>query len=153
MHGMEAPRTHAVFISYRRQDAAFPAGWLYEQLVGRFGRSAVFKDVDSIGIGEDFVDVITTSVRSCRTMLAVIGPGWVSAADESSRRRLDQPDDFVRIEIETALGSNIPLIPVLVMGAAMPRSHELPATLVPLARRNAIEISSDHFASDLEKLG
>jgi hypothetical protein len=82
----------------------------------------------------------------------VIGPGWLSASDELSRRRLDQPDDFVRIEIETALRSKIPLIPVLVMGATMPRGDELSADLAPLARRNAVEISSNHFMSDLEIL-
>jgi uncharacterized membrane protein HdeD (DUF308 family) len=149
---MTAPRTHGVFISYRRQDAAFPAGWLYEQLVEHFGQGEVFKDVDSVALGDDFVEVITSAVRSCRTMLVVIGPSWLSITDEAKRQRLYIPGDPVRVEIETALRFRVPIIPVLVSGATMPGLEELPDSLALLARRNALEVSSNHFRNDLERL-
>jgi hypothetical protein len=113
MFTMPAGQAHGVFISYRRQDAAFPAGWLYEQLASRFGRSEVFKDVDSIELGDDFAEVITAAVKSCHIVLVVIGPAWLAAADDQSQRRIDLPNDFVRIEIETALQQRVPIIPVL----------------------------------------
>jgi eukaryotic-like serine/threonine-protein kinase len=149
---MTAPQTRGVFISYRRQDAAFPAGWLYEQLANTFGEPYVFKDVDSIRPGEDFVDVIKTAVRSCHTMLVVIGPKWLSMADKRGGRRIDDPDDFIRLEIETATSHNLQIIPILVLEAEMPSVDALPPSIAPLARRHAIEISSTRFKSDVARL-
>lgn len=84
-----------IFISYRREEAAYPAGWLYDRLADRFGPGQVFKDVDSIQLGDDFVEVITRAVGSCDVLLALIGHHWLTVTDEHGRRRLDNPGDFV----------------------------------------------------------
>jgi TIR domain len=138
-----------IFISYRREETAYPAGWLYERLAARYA-GQVFKDVDSIELGEDFVDVITAAVGSCDVLLALIGDQWV--ADEDGRRRLDEPDDFVRLEIETALTRNVRVIPILVDGATMPRAEQLPPSLARLVRRQALELSPARFDSDTSRL-
>ena len=103
-----------VFLSYRREDSRHQAGRLYDQLVKQFGKGHVFKDVDSIPLGLDFREILTERVADCDVFLAVIGDAWLSIAGKSGTRRLDDPGDFVRIEIEAALGRNIPVIPVLV---------------------------------------
>jgi eukaryotic-like serine/threonine-protein kinase len=149
---MTPPQNRGVFISYRRQDAAFPAGWLYEQLANTFGESYVFKDVDSIRPGEDFVDVITTAVRSCHTMLVVIGPKWLNMVDKRGARRIDDPDDFIRLELETAVSHGLQIIPILVLEAEMPSADALPPSIARIARRHAIEISSTRFKSDVTRL-
>ena len=141
-----------IFISYRRQDTAFPAGWLFEQLTDHFGPGQVFKDIDSIRLGDDFVEVMTRAVESCDVLLALIGKDWLTIADAQGRRRLDDPDDSVRLEIETALARNIRVIPVLVDGARMPRPDQLPARLVSLVRRQALELSPARFESDTGRL-
>jgi hypothetical protein len=139
------PASSGIFISYRRTDSAYPAGWLFDRLAEHFGRTQVFKDVDSLQPGDDFVEVITAAVVSCAALVAVIGERWLSAADEHGRRRLDNPDDFVRVEIEAALTRGVRVIPVLVDGASMPRSADLPPSLQPLARRHAIELNPYRF--------
>ena len=149
---MPTQQTHGVFISYRRQDAAFHAGWLYGGFAGRFGSSYVFKDVDSIRPGEDFVNAITSAIRSCHTLLVVMGPKWLAVSDRRDLRRIDKPNDFVRLEIETALAQGVHIIPVLVLDAAMPTPDELPESVRGFARRNAIEITSSHFQADLARL-
>jgi hypothetical protein len=111
-----------VFISYRREDAAYPAGWLYERLADRFGASRVFKDVDSIEPGDDFVAEITSAVESCEALLAVIGNQWLEATNKDGQRRLDDPQDWVRLEIEAALERDVRVVPVLVEDARMPRA-------------------------------
>ncbi len=115
-----------IFVSYRREDSAYPAGWLFDRLAEHFGRARVFKDDDSIDPGENFAEVIATAVSSCAALVAVIGGLWLTAADEDGRRRLDDPEDFVRVEIETALARGVRVFPVLVNGASMPRSADLP---------------------------
>jgi hypothetical protein len=140
-----------VFISYRREDAGYPAGWLFDQLAARLGADRVFKDVDSIEPGDDFAEVITEAVRSCAVLLAVIGDRWLAAAGQDGRR-LDDPGDFVRLEIEAALAQGVRVIPVLVSGARMPRPEQLPASLAALARRQAVELSHVRFSSDLASL-
>jgi hypothetical protein len=134
-----------IFISYRRADSAYPAGWLSERLVEHFGRDQVFKDVDSLEPGDDFADAITGAVGSCAALIAVIGEQWLALCDERGRRQLDNPEDFVRLEIETALDRGVRVIPVLVNGASMPRSVDLPPSLQKLARRQAVELRPDHF--------
>src|SRR5215467_2804787 len=141
-----------IFISYRREDAGYPAGWLYDVLVSHFGADRVFKDVDSIEPGDDFAEVIGAAVGSCSVLLAVIGVGWLAAADDDGRRRLDDPSDLVRLEIETALQRGIRVIPVLVAGARIPRRAELPASLDVLAGRQAVELSYARFSADLNAL-
>jgi hypothetical protein len=134
-----------IFISYRRQETAWPAGRLYDVLVEHFPAEQVFKDVDNIEPGEDFVERITAAVGSCDVLLALIGREWLTMTDENGQRRLDNPEDYVRLEIETALTRKIRVIPILVDEARIPRANELPATLAPLVRRNAVEINPITF--------
>ena len=134
-----------IFVSYRHDDAAYPAGWLVDRLAGRFGAGRVFKDVDSIQLGDDFVEDIMAAVGSCAVLLAVIGVGWLTATGEDGRRRLDDPGDFVRLEIEAALARDVRVIPVLVDGARMPRAADLPASLEGLVRRQALELNPGSF--------
>jgi TIR domain/Protein of unknown function (DUF1349) len=134
-----------IFISYRRQETAWPAGRLYDVLVEHFPAEQVFKDVDNIEPGDDFVDRITAAVASCDVLLALIGPHWMTITNKKGQRRLDDPEDYVRIEIETALTRNIRVIPILVDEARMPGADELPPTLAALVRRNAVEINPLSF--------
>jgi hypothetical protein len=147
-----AGQAHRVFINYRRQDTAFPAAWLYQQLIEHFGQSYVFKDVDSIRPGENFAKVVVGALESCHTVLVVIGQRWLSIADGGAYRRIDMPNDLVRIEIETALRHDVAIIPVLIEGARMPRSDELPDSIAALADYNAIEISPTYFESSVRRL-
>ena len=141
-----------IFISYRREDTAYPAGWLYDRLAGHFARSQVFNDIDSIELGDDFVEVITTAVGSCDVLLALIGDRWLTVTGQDGRRRLDNPDDFVRLELEAALARGVRVIPILVEGAQMPRADELPASLSKLARRQVLELSPSRFDVDTGRL-
>lgn len=109
-------------------------------------------DVDSIAPGEDFINVIENAVGACEVLIAVIGRNWLTATDQNGTRRLDNPDDFIRIEIATALTRNIRVIPVIVQGAAMPRRDQLPEPLAGLSRRNAIEISDARWKYDVDRL-
>ena len=113
-------------------------------LVEHFSAEQVFKDVDNIDPGDDFVERITGAVASCDVLLALIGPDWLTITDENGQRRLDKPEDYVRVEIETALKRKIRVIPILVDPARMPHANQLPPTLAPLARRNAVEINPHH---------
>jgi hypothetical protein len=142
-----------IFISYRRQDAADVCGRIFDHLAARFARGDLFKDVDTIGLGLDFRTVIADAVGSCDVVLVVIGPDWVHARDGQGRSRLLDPDDFVRIEVEAGLERDIPVIPVLVGGAAMPKREKLPESLHPLVYRNAIALRADpDFATDMQRL-
>ncbi len=141
-----------IFISYRRDDSPAYAGRLFDQLSARFGESQVFMDVDTLEPGVDFVQRIEESVGSADVLIAVIGRGWASAVDESGHRKLDNPHDFVRIEVGGALRRNIRVIPVLVAGARMPTAEELPDDLDALTRRNGLEISDTDWRSGTERL-
>ena len=141
-----------VFISYRREDSGGFAGRIYDRLTNKLGRESVFFDVDNIAPGLDFFEVLSERVGRCDALVAVIGTDWISSVDEGNRRRLDDPDDFVRIEIEAALQRGVRVIPVLVDGATMPRREDLPDSLKKLARRQGIEISHSRFDSDVERL-
>ena len=140
-----------IFISYRRADSEGYVGRLYDQLVTYYDRSEVFLDVAAITPGADFSDAIDAAIASCTALLAVIGPQWLTVSG-SHGRRLDDPDDFVRREIAAALRHNLLVIPVLIQRAEMPAARDLPDPLKPLARCNAIEISHDRFAFDVERL-
>ena len=137
-----------IFISYRRGDAEAYAGRLYDHLRRPFGKANIFMDVDALSPGQDYVEDLETAVAHADVMLAVIGPGWLAAADSGGRRRLDQDLDWVRIEIASALTGGKRVIPILFGGAAMPRQDELPEPLKPLARRHALEFRHERFASD-----
>ena len=143
-----------VFISYRRADSATFAGRIYDRLIARFGKKNVFKDVDDIPPGVDFADYIQVSLRECAVALALIGREWLTARTDTGARRLDDPADFVRIEIETAFALGLTVIPVLVDGASMPASaEELPEALRRLARINAVVVRNDpDFNRDMERL-
>lgn len=139
-------------MSYRREDTAYPAGWLYERLVAHLGRDQVFKDVDSIELGDKFPEVIANAVGSCDVLLALIGNRWLTAKDEDGKRRIDKPDDFVRLEIEAALQRDVRVIPILVEGARMPHADALPTSLGGVVQRQALELSPSRFDADATRL-
>ncbi len=141
-----------IFISYRREETGYAAGWLYDRLTDRFGGGQVFKDVDSIQPGDDFIEVITRAVGACDVLVALIGDRWLTITDEHGHRRLDDDADFVRLEIEAALTRHVRVIPILVDGAQMPTADELPRSLVPLMRRQALELSPTRFEFDTNRL-
>jgi hypothetical protein len=149
---MPDPVSGRVFISYRRQESSDIAGRLYDRLAAHLGDDQVFMDVDTIPLGVDFAEVITQAVSTCQALLAVIGPRWLTTTDADGRRRLDDPDDLVRLEIGAALDRDIRVIPMLVAGAVMPRRHELPEELARLARRNALSVRHESFRSDADRL-
>ncbi len=142
----------AIFISYRRDDAEGQAGRLYDDLVKIFGDDKVFMDVAGIEPGRDFRSVIDEQVTSCGVLLAIIGKDWINAKDATGRPRLEDPSDFVRLETASALKRDIPVIPVLVHGAAMPHPEQLPADLADIAYRNAVELTHARWNSDVEVL-
>jgi WD40 repeat protein len=146
------PSAGRVFISYRREETRWQAGWLYDRLADRFGSSQIFKDIDSIKLGDDFVDEITTAVGSCDVLLALIGDQWLTITDNQGRARLDNPKDLVRVEIEAALTRHVRVIPILIEGARMPDSDQLPPSLAKLADRQALELSPSHFESGTSQL-
>ena len=141
-----------IFISYRRDDSAPYAGRLYDRLAAHFGAAQVFMDIDQIEPGEDFVEVIQRKVGACETAVVLIGKAWLGIADATGRRRLDDPEDFVRLEVAAALLRGVRVVPVLVGGASMPRAEQLPAVLAPLSRRNAVELSDSRFHRDVDRL-
>ena len=142
----------AIFISYRRGDAEGEAGRLFDDLSAQFGAKAIFMDVMDIKPGRDFRKVIDENVSSCGVLLAMIGKGWINARDDAGRRRLDDPQDFVRLETASALKRDIPVIPVLVHGASMPLAEQLPEELKELAYRNAVELTHARWESDVQVL-
>jgi hypothetical protein len=141
-----------IFLNYRRGDDPGFTGRLFDRLEDHFPSDQLFMDVDSIEPGLDFVQVLDEQVSRCDVLLAVIGRGWLDATDRTGARRLDNPKDFVRIEIESALGRGIRVIPVLVNEAAMPREQDLPESLKPFARRNAIRLTHEKFRADVAGL-
>jgi formylglycine-generating enzyme required for sulfatase activity len=143
----------SIFISYRRVDSSDVTGRIYDRLVSTFDRNSVFKDVDSIPFGVDFREHLDQAVSQCQVCLVVVGRTWLEAKDKAGRRRLDNTQDFVRIEIESALKRKIPVIPVLVGGASMPGPEQLPPSLEPLAYRNGAQVRSDpDFHRDMDRL-
>jgi hypothetical protein len=141
-----------IFISYRREDAPAHAGRLYDHLSNHFGAEQIFMDVDTIQPGDDFVKAIEDAVGACDILIALIGDQWLTSTGKGSGRRLDNPDDFVRLEIVTALKRNIRTIPVLVEGATIPQLKDLPDELRTLSRRNAIEVRDTTWRQDVTSL-
>lgn len=141
-----------VFLSYRRDDSSGHAGRIYDRLSARLGKDAVFRDVDTIAPGENFVDVLRRRVEGAAVVLVIIGRHWVDARDGQGRRRLEDAGDFVRLESEMALAKKTTLIPVLVDGARMPKPEELPESLRPLCYANAVSLDEDTFDFEIDRL-
>jgi len=139
-----------IFISYRRGTSSPYARGIYERLEEQFGPRRVFMDIDTMEPGVDFVDYIKTAVSSCRVLIVVISPDWVSVVDDSGHRRLDDPEDFVRVEVTAALErEDVRVIPVLVGDAPPPQRTDLPPDLAPLTRRQALEVTDGRWDYDL----
>ena len=130
-----------IFISYRREDTMAHAGRLGDALKRRFGRDRVFMDMEAIEPGADFVDAIDAAIGDCEALIVLIGDDWLTVTGDDGRPRLEDEEDFVRIEVAAALERKARVFPVLVEGAAMPSADQLPATLAKLARRQAHELA------------
>jgi hypothetical protein len=141
-----------VFITYRREDTAAHAGRLYDAMVARFGEDNVFMDVD-MAPGVDFVERIKKAVGACHVLIVVMGPRWATVKDQNGRARIADPEDFVRLEVETALRRpDVTPIPVLVSGALMPNREDLPEEVRAITRRNALELSDLRWRQDVGRL-
>jgi hypothetical protein len=141
-----------IFINYRRSDSGGYAGRIYDALNAHADSWHVFMDIDTIDPGEDFAEVIDRSLETCDLVIAVIGRQWLEITDARGRRRLEHPDDFVRLELLAALDRTVRVIPALVQGAEMPSSEDLPDELMKLARRNAFELSDARWHYDIGRL-
>lgn len=142
-----------VFVNYRRKDAPGSAGRLHDDLADRFGGTTVFRDVQ-MRPGIDFVDEITRAAGACHVLLAVIGPRWSSITGDDGRRRIMDPGDYVRLEIETAIARpDVVVVPVLVEDAVMPMPGELPPSLRELTRLNACRLNDSSWDYDVHRLG
>jgi hypothetical protein len=141
-----------IFISYRREDTSGYAGRLLERLSSEFGGENVFMDLEDIQPGTDFVEAIQHAVGSSDILIVLIGKRWLMATDSAGRRRIDNPQDFVRIEIESGLARGLRVIPVLVNQTVMPSASEMPETLASLARWQAHELSDTRWDYDIQQL-
>ena len=139
-----------IFICYRREDTRWQVPRLYGALITE--RFQVFRDLDSIQAGEDFVAKIKTAAESSAVLLALIGDKWLTITDADKRRRIDDPKDYLRQEIEAALAGNVTIIPILVDEAKMPRAKDLPDSLAELASRNGLYFRLDSLESDLSRI-
>jgi tetratricopeptide (TPR) repeat protein len=141
-----------LFISYRRSDTQMVAGRLRESLAGHFGDRAIFRDKNSIAPGEDWTKAIKEGLTGGVVVLALIGPRWATACDEAGHRRLDDPADWNRVELEHAFEQRSRVIPLLVDDAVMPAESALPESLKSLARSNALKLRDDDWDSDIDRL-
>jgi hypothetical protein len=141
-----------VFISYRRSDSQMVAGRLREALARHFGDSAIFRDKNSIGAGEDWTKAIKAELTHDTVVIALMGPTWAAAKDETGRRRLDDPGDWNRLELEEALRQGCRVVPLLVDDTKMPKESEMPQSLASIARANALKLRDDDWDSDVERL-
>ena len=141
-----------IFLSYRRQDSQSATGRLADRLEAHFGADRVFHDLESIPIGDDFAAAIRRAIRSASVLLVVVGPQWLDARSAQGTRRLDDPADFVRLEIEAALAQGIAVVPVLVDEARMPGAQQLPPSLAPFVNLQAIELSASRWQHDCDRL-
>jgi len=142
-----------IFISYRRDDSSAETGRIYDRLIGHFGKTNIFKDVDDIPAGSDFRDSIQNAINQCSVLIIIIGKDWLSSIDSQGNRRIDQNQDFVRLEIELAFSKNLHIIPVTLSNVTMPKETELPSTIAALCYRQSISIRNDpDFNRDILKL-
>lgn len=141
----------SVFISYRRDDSQLSCDRIYGYLGPIFGVKQVFRDIDAISGGLDFRASIEQALATCKVMVVVIGPKWATIADATRRRRLDDPNDMVRIEIETAFRRGIAILPLLVQGATLPFPAPLPPSIQQIAYQNMRQVRPDpDFARDMQ---
>lgn len=146
-------RSDGIFISYRQTDTSYISGSLYEKLSGAFGEHRVFKDIDTIPLGADFRQYIEQAIEQARVVLAVIGPSWLTVTNDGGERRLDDPTDFVRIELEHAMQCKIPVIPLFVQGVHSLDPKDLPITLSWLAYRQGLSLRPGRdFNRDIQTL-
>ncbi len=145
--------SEGIFISYRRDDARHAAGRLADELSLAFGADAVFRDVEGIELGLDFADSLEAALARCSVMLVLIGRQWLDIADaKDGKRRLDNPNDWIRQEIATALARKVRVVPLLLEGARLPDASELPKDLRPLVRRQALELADVSWRGDVQRL-
>src|SRR5258705_8970637 len=149
---MRRPPMTTVFVSYRREETAGEARALFNELSTKLGKDSVFMDVDNIALGRDFRQILQEHLASCDLLLVMVGRGWLDAKNASGRIRLEEPSDFVRLEIESALKRNIPVTPVLVQGAQMPTVDQLPGDIKDFAYRNGFELSHSRWESDVAEM-
>jgi hypothetical protein len=142
----------SIFISYRRQDTGGHVGRLADELGRRLRSTTVFFDVTAIPDGEDFITAIQEQIRKSDVVLIAIGRQWIDARDDQDRRRLDDPEDLVRLEIETALEAKVRIVPILIEDAAMPRADQLPGSIRKLHRLNARKLRNADWEPDIERL-
>ena len=141
-----------IFINYRKDDSSWNALALYNELQKYFSKDQIFKDFNTILPGDDFVVSIDNALRKCDVLIVVIGKSWLDMKDVTGKRRLDDPDDFVRLEVATALSRNIQVIPVLFDDVQMPKPEQLPQNMSSLYRRQFVEIDSKRFEDDVRNL-
>lgn len=141
-----------IFISYRRDDTRHVAGRLSGDLADRFGAASIFRDVESIDGGEEFPEKLEKALSQCQMMLVLIGAKWLNIADANGRRRLDNPEDWVRQEIATALRRKVRVVPVMVEDTPLPAEHELPEDLRPLINRQIRKLSDERWRGDLQDI-
>jgi hypothetical protein len=151
-HVPEAESRRSLFVCYRRDDAPDAAGRIYDSLTDAFGRESVFMDIDNIPLGVNFVSYIGQQLQHCAAVLVIIGRDWTAIRDDEGRRRIDTPTDHVRVEIATALKQSIPVIPVLVQNAVMPRPADLPEDIQDLALFNGLKLSPEFWRAGVERL-
>jgi hypothetical protein len=141
-----------IFISYRRSDSASPVLAIHQWLLREFGSALLFMDVDSIPLGAKFNKVLRDAVGNCDVLLAVIGREWVDVRGGDGKRRLDDLNDYVRIEIAAALRRHIPVIPILIDDAEMPKAAELPKSLRKVVDYQGLPVRHATFRSDMDAL-
>ncbi|HUL13218.1 MAG TPA: TIR domain-containing protein, partial [Methylococcaceae bacterium] len=141
-----------IFISYRRDDVPGYVRALMLEMKNMVGSQQVFLDMEDIEAGSDFVSIIEDALSHCEVLLAIVGPQWLTSTNHLEQRRLDDPNDFVRLEIATALRRNIPAIPVLIENAKMPSEDDLPSDLKPLARLQGVPLAHSHWDDDINRL-
>ncbi len=141
-----------IFVCYRREDSAGHAGRIVDSLERRFGKHQVFLDVDTVAPGSDFVEAIKSALDSCFAFVAVIGKHWLDIATEDGRRRLDDPEDFIRRELSYALEHDVRVVPVLVQRTPMPAAENLPEDLRPLTRIQALNLSDERWDYDMDRM-
>lgn len=141
-----------IFINYRREDSNWNALAIYNELQKYFSKDQIFKDFNAIRPGDDFVESIAGALQRCDVLLVLIGSKWLDVIDDTGKLRLQDPDDFVRLEISKALSRNIKVVPVMLDGAKMPQRELLPEPLQNLTRRQLVEIDPTRFEDDVRKL-
>ncbi len=141
-----------IFISYRRDDSAGYAGRLADRLATAFGEEQIFRDYEDIKPGQHFVESLENALANAKVLLVIIGKHWLTASNSQGQRRLDQANDYVRLEIETALKNNLTIIPILLNTTPMPETQELPTGLTALAFRQAITLSDSRWNRDVDNL-